>query len=79
MRFLGSAGIVALAASALLVPDAIEPRTILVTSSTILGQAIAYPSGVPLLTSGTLTLGPGEASDWHSHPVPLFASRPSPS
>lgn len=69
----GLAGVAALAAAALQEPELLEPRAILATGSTIIGQPIAYPSGQPLLIAGTVLIAPGEASGWHSHDAPLFA------
>lgn len=40
---------------------------------TIIGQEIAYPAGVPNITSAIVTIAPGAETGWHTHEVPLFA------
>lgn len=71
---LAAAAVVASLVTALaLRPEVVRPREVLVTSSTILDQPVAYPAGAPLLVSGILLLAPGESSEWHTHPAPLFA------
>ncbi|MGV8841502.1 MAG: cupin domain-containing protein [Bauldia sp.] len=39
---------------------------------TIVGQEIAYPAGVPNVTSAIVTIAPGAETGWHAHEVPLF-------
>ena len=42
--------------------------------TTILDQAIAYPSAVPAQVSSTiLTVPPGVATGWHFHSTPMYA------
>jgi quercetin dioxygenase-like cupin family protein len=47
--------------------------TILSGNTTILDQAIAYPSGTPRITAAIITIPPGGQTGWHIHAVPLFA------
>lgn len=69
--FLLGGGLAAYAALAKIVlPPTVTP--VLTTGTTILGQPIAYPDGVPLVVSSIVTLPPGGATGWHSHGVPLF-------
>ena len=46
---------------------------ILTATETVLGQAIAYPSGTPTVTSAIVTLPPGGETGWHEHSIPLYA------
>lgn len=46
---------------------------ILSTSSTVIGQPFAYPSGTPKVTAAIVTMVPGQETGWHKHDVPLFA------
>lgn len=49
------------------------PQTLLSTSKTVLGQAVAYPTGAPAkVTSVIVTMQPGEETGWHKHDVPMF-------
>ena len=41
--------------------------------TTVLGQAIAYPSGTPEITGVIVTMAPGHSTGWHEHDAPLFA------
>jgi quercetin dioxygenase-like cupin family protein len=52
--------------SALLTP-------ILTAKETVLGQPIAYPTGVPQITTAIVTLPPGGQTGWHQHSIPLYA------
>ncbi len=50
-----------------------EMKPLLSTEETVLGQAFSYPTGAPAkVTSGIMTLQPGEETGWHIHDVPLF-------
>jgi quercetin dioxygenase-like cupin family protein len=50
-----------------------EVRSVLSTGSTVTGEPIRYPSGVPAeITAVEITLQPGQQTGWHIHPVPLF-------
>ncbi len=40
---------------------------------TVLGQAIAYPAGTPLVTAAIVTMVPGQETGWHLHDAPLMA------
>jgi quercetin dioxygenase-like cupin family protein len=43
------------------------------TTANAIGQPIAYPrEGTPEVTSLLVEMAPGEATPWHSHPVPLL-------
>lgn len=46
-------------------------RTLLRTGTTVMGEPIAYPAGSPLVTMMVITMRPGEATPWHTHPVPF--------
>lgn len=46
---------------------------LLATSETVIGQAFAYPAGVPKVTAAIVALAPGQATGWHRHDAPLFA------
>jgi quercetin dioxygenase-like cupin family protein len=41
-------------------------------NQTIIGQAIAYPSGAPMVNALIVPLAPGAKSAWHIHKTPLF-------
>ena len=45
---------------------------VLETSTTIIGQPIAYPAGQAQVTAVIITIPPGGQTGWHLHPVPLF-------
>ena len=44
---------------------------LLVTSKTVMDEPIVYPAGTAKLTTGIVTLAPGEETGWHTHGVPL--------
>jgi quercetin dioxygenase-like cupin family protein len=46
---------------------------LLSTSTTVIGQPIAYPQGVPKVTAAIITMEPGQETGWHAHHAPLFA------
>jgi len=49
------------------------PERLLETGKTVIGQPIKYPSdGVPKITALIVTVAPGEKTQVHKHPVPLF-------
>jgi len=45
---------------------------VLQTSTTIIGQPIAYPAGEAEVTAAIVTIPPGGQTGWHVHAVPLF-------
>jgi len=45
---------------------------VLTTSTTIIGQPIAYPAGAAEVTAVVITILPGGQTGWHLHAVPLF-------
>lgn len=70
----GLAGGVGIVAGAALGRATYPPLEVLLSSSeTVLGQPIAYPEGLPLVTAAIVTMAPGQETGWHTHPVPLFA------
>ena len=53
---------------------AYPPLDVLLSSSqTVIGQAIAYPQGVPKVTAAIISLEPGRETGMHLHRAPLFA------
>ena len=44
---------------------------LLATSKTVMDEPIVYPSGTAKITTGLLTLDPGDETGWHTHGVPL--------
>ncbi len=49
------------------------PERLLETGETVIGQPIKYPSdGAPKITALIVTVAPGEKTQVHKHPVPLF-------
>ena len=62
----GAAAQLASSYSALLAP-------VLTAKETVLGQPIAYPPGVPVITSAIVTIPPGGQTGWHEHSIPLYA------
>jgi quercetin dioxygenase-like cupin family protein len=40
------------------------------TSKTVMDEQIAYPSGTAKITTGIVTLDPGDETGWHTHGVP---------
>ncbi len=46
---------------------------LLSSSTTIIGQPIAYPEGTAKVTAAIVTIPPGGSTGWHLHEVPLFA------
>lgn len=44
---------------------------LLATSKTVMDEAIVYPSGTAKLTTGFLTMDPGDETGWHTHGMPL--------
>jgi quercetin dioxygenase-like cupin family protein len=48
-------------------------RELLATSTDVLGQSIAYPSGTPRVTSAIVTIAPGAEGQLHRHQVPMYA------
>jgi quercetin dioxygenase-like cupin family protein len=47
-------------------------QVLLKTSTSVIGQPLAYPPGTPEITAAIVTLAPGQATGWHEHPVPLL-------
>jgi quercetin dioxygenase-like cupin family protein len=50
-----------------------ETRPLLDTTADILGKPVRYPEGTPRITSGIVTIEPGEAGKLHRHMVPMYA------
>ena len=49
------------------------PQRLLETGETVIGQPLQYPGdGESKVTAMIVTLGPGEKTQVHKHPVPLF-------
>ena len=49
-------------------------QELLVTSQTVVGENIQYPStGTPKITVAVVTVAPGAPAAFHRHPVPLVA------
>lgn len=70
----GLAGAVGLAAGVALGRTSYPPLAVLLQGSeTVLGQPIAYPAGVPVVTAAIVTVAPGGETGWHAHEAPLFA------
>lgn len=44
---------------------------LLATSKTVMDEQIVYPSGAAKITTGIITLDPGDETGWHTHGVPL--------
>jgi quercetin dioxygenase-like cupin family protein len=44
---------------------------LLSTSKTVVDEPIAYPAGTAKITTGVVTLDPGDETGWHTHGVPL--------
>ena len=44
---------------------------LLSTSKTVMDEQIVYPSGPAKITTGMITLDPGDETGWHTHGVPL--------
>lgn len=53
---------------------AIKPTVtpVLESTTTIIGQPIAYPAGTAKVTAAIVTIPPGGQTGWHLHAVPLF-------
>src|SRR5215210_4711188 len=46
---------------------------VLSASETVIGEALAYPTGAPAkVTAVIVTVPPGGETGWHRYPVPLF-------
>ena len=75
-RTIIAAGIIAALLGPVWGKDAISPKPtvtpVLTTSTTIIGQPIAYPAGEAQVTAVIITIPPGGQTGWHLHPVPLF-------
>ena len=48
-------------------------RELLVATTDVLGQPIAYPAGTPQITSAIVTIAPGGEGQLHRHQVPMYA------
>lgn len=70
--FVGIAAL-GLAASTMSSRRVIEIVPVMARNETGIGQIIAYPAGVPLITAEIVLMPPGETSPWHLHKVPTFA------
>ena len=44
---------------------------LLATSKTVMDEPIVYPAGTAKLTTGIVTLEPGDETGWHTHGMPL--------
>jgi len=53
--------------------QAYPTQDLLVTSTTVMGEPIRYPSGTPKVTASIVTIAPGAETAWHRHPAPLVA------
>jgi quercetin dioxygenase-like cupin family protein len=52
--------------------DAVATQ-LLASGETVVGEAIAYPTGSPAkVTAAVLTLAPGASTGWHTHGIPTF-------
>ena len=51
---------------------AVNEDVLAATSANIQGEAIAYPTGTPEISSWTITFEKGGHSSLHQHPVPLY-------
>ena len=75
-RTLIAAAIIAASFSPVWGKDVSAPKPtvtpVLETSTTIIGQPIAYPAGQAQVTAVIITLPPGGQTGWHLHAVPLF-------
>lgn len=56
-------------AHAIEVSPGIQVTPLLQTSKSWVGDAIAYPAGVPEVTGQLVELAPGAETGWHRHPV----------
>jgi quercetin dioxygenase-like cupin family protein len=70
----------ALAAIVLLLPWGVQAQQayptedLLSTSTTVMGEALRYPTGGPAkVTVSIVTVAPGADTAWHHHPAPLVA------
>jgi quercetin dioxygenase-like cupin family protein len=62
-----------LAAGVALGRTAYPPLDVLLeTSTSALGQPLAYPPGTPRVTAAIVTIAPGQSTGWHRHDVPLM-------
>ncbi len=50
-----------------------QSKTVLDTSTTIIGETVVYPEGPARIVASIIVLNPGEATALHTHDVPLFA------
>ena len=70
----GLAGAVGLGGGVALGRTSYPPLDVLLKGAeTVLGQAIAYPGGAPVVTAAIVTMVPGQETGWHEHDAPLFA------
>jgi hypothetical protein len=50
---------------------------LLATTKTVMDEQIVYPTGAPAkITTGIVTLDPGDETGWHTHGVPHPRRRP---
>ncbi|TNE61696.1 MAG: cupin domain-containing protein [Alphaproteobacteria bacterium] len=49
-----------------------EVKPLMQADTDIIGGALSYPEGKPVISAVEITVLPGEANTWHSHPVPTF-------
>jgi quercetin dioxygenase-like cupin family protein len=56
--------------SSAVAPSPVTP--LLQTGTTVVGETIAYPTGVPAqVTASVVTLAPGQETGWHTHGMPV--------
>jgi len=48
------------------------PKRLLETGESVIGQPLNYPDGPSKITALIVTVAPGEETQVHKHPVPLF-------
>ncbi len=60
------------AAQEMALPEGFETESLLKSTETRDGDALAYPEGTPQITSVIGTIEPGGRTPLHQHPVPTF-------
>lgn len=53
--------------------DYAEVQVLLESGVAVSGERVHYPPGEARVAAMIVTLGPGEATGWHTHDVPAFA------
>lgn len=54
-------------------PPKITAAKLMDATENIIGQKIAYPNGSPEIQSEIIVIPPGQATEWHTHAVPMYA------